>query len=474
MRASTFDLRNVTEWSTSEKVALAAALVAPFAIVYASVGYYLLAHPEIAPYLDRAFIERVPLWFQTHVAIPAWLTVLALALLLRHRLANNRLLMHATIQLYFIWFAFCSYFFGTHTTPFMSLTVIVGAAYCGVLFGLRPALFGVASFLAVVSATSALEQLRLIPYAPLELRPPFAHQHLATSWLIGPAGVDFVLLFFALALVLYIIEQWRAHQVKLAQTTDQLARATDLISRYVASQLAEKILAGHYDILQRHERRRLTLFFSDIKDFTEIAEATEPEDLSATLNEYLSEMTAIAERYGGTIDKFVGDAIMIFFGAPDRIDDREHAVRAVCMAIDMQDSLVRLRERWLAAGFERPFEVRMGINTGQASVGNFGSKGRMDYTAIGRQVNLAARLQANCEPGKILISYPTWTLVRDHIATEPRGKIQVKGFHAPVSVHQVIGRHPSAADMLASVEEPHRSTASASDRPYLSRASMAK
>jgi adenylate cyclase len=115
-------------------------------------------------------------------------------------------------------------------------------------------------------------------------------------------------------------------------------------------------------------------------------------------------MASIGERYGGTIDKFVGDAVMIFFGAPVQTNDHDQAMRAVRMAVEMQDAMVRLGEKWRRAGFERPFVIRIGINTGHATIGSFGSKRRVDYTAIGRQVNLAARLQAHCEPGKILLS----------------------------------------------------------------------
>src|SRR5262249_61719047 len=103
----------------------------------------------------------------------------------------------------------------------------------------------------------------------------------------------------------------------------------DVISRYVATQLAHQIREGHYEIAERHERKRLTLFFSDIKDFAETADRMEPEDLSEILNEYLSEMATIGERYGGTIDKVVGDAVMIFFGAPVSTNHRRNAVRAV-------------------------------------------------------------------------------------------------------------------------------------------------
>jgi len=170
-----------------------------------------------------------------------------------------------------------------------------------------------------------------------------------------------------------------------------------------------------------------------------MADRMEPEDTSRFLNEYLSEMTAIARRYDATVDKFIGDALMVFFGAPVATEDRDHALRAVRMATAMQERVAELSAKWIGEGLliEGPFETRIGINSGVASVGNFGSKDRLDYTAIGRQVNLAARLQVNCEPGKVLLSHSTWALIKDEIACVPKGEIQVKGIQNPVKVYEV-------------------------------------
>jgi adenylate cyclase len=235
-------------------------------------------------------------------------------------------------------------------------------------------------------------------------------------------------------------------------TSEELAKANELISRYVAPQVSKHILAGNYDVIEKRDRRKLTLFFSDIEGFTETADEVEPEDLSRALDEYLSEMTSVAERHGATIDKFVGDAIMIFFGAPDATTDQDHALRAVRMALEMQERMTELRRRWSAVGFDRPFAIRMGINTGMASVGNFGAKGRVDYTAIGRQVNLAARLQAACKPGRVLLSRPTWMLVRDQIPCVPKGEIELRGIHHPVRVYEV-GQGKLFANRTPLVEE---------------------
>jgi class 3 adenylate cyclase len=271
------------------------------------------------------------------------------------------------------------------------------------------------------------------------LRAPFQAGHLATGYLIYLGVPMFGIFMLGILLCYYILDRWRDRDEKLTRTSEQLARANDIISRYVASQLAEQVRKGDYEGLNGHYRRKLTLFFSDIQSFATAADEVEPEDLSEVLNDYLTEMTTIGERYGATIDKFVGDAIMIFFGAPNATNDRDQALRAVRMAIEMQERMRDLRQKWTREGFERPFRIRIGINTGQATIGSFGSPGRMDYTAIGRQVNLAARLQVHCEAGHILLSHSTWTLVQDDVSCIPKGEIQVKGFIRPVRVYEVAG-----------------------------------
>ena len=427
------------EWCVADRIVLVAAFTLPIAIAYAALGYYLLGHPEVALFADRRFVRDVALRLHVGFFIPAWFLLVGVAVLVRRRPRTSAVLVYALSGLWFGWFGVCSYFFGTHTSMYTTFIVLGGVAFGLTLFDRRPVLLGAAVFFAVVTATTAAEQLRLVPYAPMLLDAPFRERHLATSWLLIVGTMDFVSVIAIMALIYTVIERWKRDERALAQTSEQLARANDVISRYVASQLAQRILAGDYASVDRHARRRLTLFFSDIKGFAEIADRMEPEDLSEMLNEYLSEMVLIGERYGGTIDKFIGDAIMIFFGAPAALDDREQALRAVRMAMEMQARLVELRARWHRRGFEHPLQIRIGINTGQASIGNFGSNGRMDYTAIGRQVNLAARLQGLCEPGKVLISHTTWVLIQDDIACVPRGEMQVKGFHIPVAVYEVVG-----------------------------------
>ena len=180
--------------------------------------------------------------------------------------------------------------------------------------------------------------------------------------------------------------------VELETANEFLGSLSTKISRYLSPQIYKSIFSGQKDVAIHTERKRLTIFFSDIKDFTAIRERLQPEQITQLLNEYFTEMSNIALAHGGTIDKFVGDAILIFFGDPETKGNAEDAKACLRMAIDMQHRIAELNAKWRNAGIEHPFRVRMGINTGFCNVGNFGSNDRMDYTIIGAEANLAARL----------------------------------------------------------------------------------
>lgn len=150
-------------------------------------------------------------------------------------------------------------------------------------------------------------------------------------------------------------------------------------------------------------------------------------------------MSKIALEYGATIDKYVGDAMLLFFGDPDTKGARQDAEACVRMAIAMQRRMRELQREWREAGQQRPFEVRMAINTGYCTVGNFGSADRMDYTIIGNEVNLASRLQSHAEPGAILMTHETYSLVKDIVPAEEQEPVQVKGFAKPIRYYNLLG-----------------------------------
>ena len=226
---------------------------------------------------------------------------------------------------------------------------------------------------------------------------------------------------------------------ELESNNEFLASLSLKISRYLSPQVYKSIFSGQRDVTIRTERKRLTIFFSDIKDFTAATERLQPEHITMLLNEYFTAMSEIALAHGGTIDKFIGDAILIFFGDPESKGETEDARACLRMAFDMQRRLAELNVKWRQGGVEHPFRVRMGINTGYCNVGNFGSSDRMHYTIIGAEANLAARLQAIAEPGQIVISYETYSAVRDMLVVHALAPIHMKGVSREVTPYAVEG-----------------------------------
>jgi class 3 adenylate cyclase len=168
-------------------------------------------------------------------------------------------------------------------------------------------------------------------------------------------------------------------------------------------------------------------------------------------------MSKVALEHGATIDKYVGDAIMIFFGDPESRGVREDALACVRMALAMQQRMQELGAIWRDGGIEQPLRCRIGIHTGYCTVGNFGSEDRMDYTIIGASVNLASRLEHEAPPGGILISYETYAQVRDEIRCEGIGRIQIRGIGHPVAAYRVLGQDAGPAGRPAWIrsELPH-------------------
>ena len=204
------------------------------------------------------------------------------------------------------------------------------------------------------------------------------------------------------------------------------------LSKYLAPQVYQSIFSGHRDVSLETTRKKLTVFFSDLKDFTQITDDLEPEDLADLLNEYFTEMSEIALEHGATIDKFIGDAMLMFFGDPDTKGIEGDAAACVSMAIAMQRRMRELQLAWRGRGILQPLRMRIGINTGYCNVGNFGSTDRMDYTIIGNEVNLAARLEEHADPDGILLSYETYALVRAGVTAEEWPAIEVKGIRRDI------------------------------------------
>ncbi len=217
-------------------------------------------------------------------------------------------------------------------------------------------------------------------------------------------------------------------------------RLRNLFSRFIAPEMVDQMVKTQ-DINSLNKRANLTILFSDIRGFTTLSEKLSPEGVVNLLNPYLEAMTAVVHNYGGTVDKYEGDAIVAFFGEPVSFED--HAARTVRAAVDMLKALDDLSETWLAEQrLEKRFNIGIGINTGEVFVGLLGSKERINYTIIGDNANLAARLQdlTKTYSWPILISESTYQSVKDEFETEFVDAVTVKGKTKPVNIYKVLGR----------------------------------
>ncbi|MGE3712454.1 MAG: adenylate/guanylate cyclase domain-containing protein, partial [Hyphomicrobiaceae bacterium] len=235
------------------------------------------------------------------------------------------------------------------------------------------------------------------------------------------------------------ITELKRREQDLSEKSDALAALSSKLAKYLAPQVYDTIFTGQQEVKIVSKRKKLTVCFSDLVGFTEITDKMESEDLTQLLNHYLTEMSKIALQYGATIDKYVGDAIVMFFGDPTTLGVKEDALACVQMAIAMQKRVGELAREWNDSGVETPLRCRIGIHTGYCTVGNFGSEDRMDYTMVGGTVNLASRLEHEAAPGGILVSFETYALVKDDVRGEQRGRVHVKGIAQPVMTYQVLG-----------------------------------
>ncbi|MDA0977145.1 MAG: HAMP domain-containing protein [Proteobacteria bacterium] len=258
---------------------------------------------------------------------------------------------------------------------------------------------------------------------------------------IGTLAKTFNMMLAGMERLVARVQEEGENKLKLVQEknrAEMLQSLSTKLSKYLSPQVYESIFSGEKDVTLSSSRKKLTIFFSDIVNFTDTTDQMESEDLTSLLNEYLSEMTDIALRYGATIDKYIGDAVMIFFGDPKSHGVTEDAVLCIQMAVAMQSRMAELREHWRRQGFTRPLSIRVGIHTGYCTVGNFGTESRMDYTILGSPVNLASRIESSAEPGTVYISEETYLLVKDQIRCVAARTITPKGFSKEVQLYRVL------------------------------------
>jgi adenylate cyclase len=220
-----------------------------------------------------------------------------------------------------------------------------------------------------------------------------------------------------------------------AKRLEQDAVMRERFRRLLSPAIAEQVMSGHLEVKKGGELRETTILFADIRGFTSISESYEPQVVVDALNEYFERMVEIVFRYEGTLDKFIGDEMMVLFGSP--VMHRDDPTRAVQAAIEMQSAMTTINERHAERGLP-PFEIGIGINTGEVVAGYIGSSQALEYTVIGDPVNTGSRLCALAKPGQILVSEWTRDKLGESFPLKELPAERVKGKSEPLRIYELV------------------------------------
>jgi class 3 adenylate cyclase len=399
---------NFNEWIPARKLVLAYALSVPAHLVI-MISFEVLLSDNPAYALQ---LIRVSYWL--------WFAFLCIALgicsIWASRGNPTNMPVYINIFGYGGFAVYHAYLYGTMDSVWTSMFFVMAAGNY-ILFGWRAAVMMICYWMTVTLLLGIAQIQNWLPFVPAVLDRLIDVRNDPGWFIQGFLFLLTAILFFLIVTGLTVAARQHAERT--------LQHSRELIRRYVPPAVASRIIAGEEAEIDTPQRRRLTVFFSDIVGFTDVADRVEPEVITQVINEYLSAMSKIVDAHGGTLNEFSGDGIMALLGAPETMEPKKQVHQAVNMALAMQSKMEQLNEGWRKLGLGEKLQVRMGINTGILSVGSFGSQGRMTYTAIGLQTNVTARLQAQCQPGGILLSDSSWQLIR------------VKGLHFPVKAYEV-------------------------------------
>ncbi len=253
------------------------------------------------------------------------------------------------------------------------------------------------------------------------------------------------------------LAEWsRTLEERVERQVEELQRERRLRG-FLSPQIADLIIAGGEDTLLASHRREITVVFCDLRGFTAFAEVAEPEEVMAVLREYHQAMGELIFRFEGTLERFMGDGLMVFFNDPVPCDDP--ALRATAMAVAMRDRAAELIERWRRRGFALGFAV--GVAMGYATLGTIGFEGRLDYAAIGTVTNRAARFCSEAAAGQVIVGQRVYATIEELADVEPLGELQLKGFSQPTPAFNVLAlrRHERWGSLLdlasAGIPTPH-------------------
>ena len=421
---------NPLEWSTVDKCLLIICfwvLLAPFTTL---LFHYYISHPERVPFFDPVFLKKLlPIGWGFVVA---WIILLVVGLQLRHRRPENRTFAYVTVFLWWLEEATAAVCVGPLTTP--AAMVLLGQGFVAfLLFRIPVVLVGLGFALLLVVGSIIASQNGLFPYAPLMAAPLYDGGRLVNLWafLVGPIYLIMYLGFLSLSV--YIIIRWKDREARLADLTIMLKK---MFGRYLSTEVMNSLIDNPLALELGGERRKVTIMMTDLRGFTAIAERLEPEKVVQMLNLYFEVMVETVQKYNGTINEIIGDALLIIFGAPQEMPDRSQ--RAIACSIDMQNAMAQVNEENRSKALPE-LEMGIGLNETEVIIGNIGSSKRSKYTVIGSGVNITSRIESYTVGGQILISESVRKQAGEVLRIDSQQDVFPKGSEIPLRIYEVGG-----------------------------------
>ncbi|MGO9605365.1 MAG: adenylate/guanylate cyclase domain-containing protein [Candidatus Binataceae bacterium] len=428
---------NPLDWDPGYRCTLISLIGFFFTAWTVLIAHYLMSHPATAPYVSRPVLELL-LRIEEEFYLSGWVIFAASGLLLGiigERGGSTRLLSSFIAGFYVLHVLTVGYCIGLFTAIYFGAALMAGLTVGMLMLEPRPVIVAELSLIAGFVALTIAVQLRVIPYAPLLLEPPFKDGQFSGSWIATFGGFDFTLLIGMFGLGLLVMQRLQTRE-------HQLAEANRFLTRFLSPQVARIANElGMASVLQK-SRSQLTAIECDLRGFTAFSESVAPEEVVDLLEHYYSAIGEAVSEFGGIIKDYSGDGVLVLVGAPVAYPD--HARRAVSIAFKIRERVTAVLATWQHLGLE--LRVGVGLASGYVTVGAIGGAERLEYVAIGSAVNLASRL---CERStdSILVDQRTVSLVGDDhsFRFEPMESAELKGFSHPVKFFELIAANGLAA-----------------------------
>jgi class 3 adenylate cyclase len=434
-------------WDDASKALLIETLAAGPLLVYGLRCWYLIAHPEVEPYLNRDAL-RVLLWICAIYPLRLPIVV-PLGLALRRSPRWGRVFAHVVSQIWWLSLGLTTYMHGPATTPIWVLYPALGLLSL-LLFDARIAFTGFVSSLAFLFATAIAERAGWLPYGPMFSRWPVTDGRVEDTWfwasMIWPTAV-LALVFSVVAL---LVRRSREQAVQIERSAEILTR---MFGRYLSPELMHTLLENPDAFEGGGERRKVTILMSDLRGFTPLAERMPPERVLGAVNEYFRAMIDVCLAHGGSINEILGDALFVIFGAPLPMED--HAAAAVACAIEMQNAMGQVNERNRRAGHPE-LQMGIGLNTTVVVVGNIGSERRAKFGVLGSGVNATGRIESYSTGGQVLASQSVVDEVGEGLRIDARHEVLPKGAPGRIVIYEVAGIAGRYNVALTTADQPLR------------------